>query len=102
MLWYGMLWYDVMIIAKSMSDPYHRVGLTGVDVLMYECIKGTSEDMVRQDAIVLPLALAVLAYILQSFRLMILPVIGVGTRFVSLLPLFQNRQAGMSCHVMSC
>lgn len=66
----------------GMKDANHRVGLTGVSVLMYECVKGTSEDMVRQDAIVLPLALAVLAYILQSIRLMILPVIGVGTSMV--------------------
>jgi uncharacterized membrane protein YdfJ with MMPL/SSD domain len=53
------------------------VGLTGQGVLFYDVQLATEADLVHSDTIVIPLALLVLAYVIRSIRLMLIPIISV-------------------------
>lgn len=45
--------------------------------------ESVERDLGIMDAIVMPIALAILAYMLKSFRLMLVPFASVATRFFS-------------------
>eukprot|EP00755_Sulcionema_specki_P024091 Sspe_Gene.80441::Locus_50807_Transcript_1_1_Confidence_1.000_Length_2804::g.80441::m.80441/K06994/K06994; putative drug exporter of the RND superfamily len=59
------------------GDKY-TMTLMGAPAFLDVMIKSSTEDLERMDAIVLPIALLVLASILKSLRLMILPVLCLG------------------------
>jgi putative drug exporter of the RND superfamily len=63
----------------------YRLSLTGIDALFVDVEKGTERDMVRIDAIVLPLAMAVLAFYVRSVRLMFIPLATVGASILTSL-----------------
>jgi len=66
------------------------VYLTGFIVMYIEMREATEEDMTRMDIIVIPLALLVLALVLRSIKLMIIPILSMGgsvlTSFLIMYP----------------
>jgi len=52
--------------------------LTGSHILFEDMKNASEKDIIVMDAIVLPIALIVLAIVLKSFKLMILPIVSVG------------------------
>ncbi|MHA1955178.1 MAG: MMPL family transporter, partial [Candidatus Heimdallarchaeaceae archaeon] len=75
----------------SIEPEGYTVLLTGGEILFADMRKSAEEDIIMMDSIVLPIALIVLALVLKSFRLMILPIISVGfsiaTSFFLMYPL---------------
>ncbi|MHA1116197.1 MAG: MMPL family transporter [Candidatus Heimdallarchaeaceae archaeon] len=72
------------------KEKYY-IGLTGSDILILDIENGTKHDLARMDAVVLPIALIVLALVLRSFRLMIIPIftmiLSTFTSFLIMLPI---------------
>ncbi|MHA1303148.1 MAG: MMPL family transporter [Candidatus Heimdallarchaeaceae archaeon] len=75
----------------SLSPEEYYIGITGSSILILDIESGTMRDIARMDAIVIPLALIVLALVLQSFRLMIIPIVTMGisalTSFMIMYPI---------------
>jgi hypothetical protein len=49
------------------ATTHYTVGVTGLGALFYDVLNGSEKDMIKMDAIVLPLALAVLGFFLARF-----------------------------------
>eukprot|EP00164_Ancoracysta_twista_P000151 GFYU01000222.1.p1 GENE.GFYU01000222.1~~GFYU01000222.1.p1 ORF type:complete len:843 (+),score=247.73 GFYU01000222.1:254-2782(+) len=75
--------------------------LTGSPYLLRDVKTGTARDMSRMDMIVAPIAMLVLAIILQSFRMMIIPLLTIATSFVCsfmiMYPVALNRTVVAFC-----
>jgi len=66
-------------------DPY----LTGFYIMYVDMKAAAEEDLTRMDVIVLPIALLVLALVLRSFKLMIIPLASMGfSIFISFLIMY--------------
>ncbi len=67
------------------------VYLTGFYVMYIDMQEATAEDLTKMDMIVLPIALVVLAFVLRSLKLMIIPIASMGisilTSFLIMYPL---------------
>lgn len=67
------------------------VYLTGFIVMYVEMREATEEDMTKMDIIVIPLALLVLAIVIRSIKLMIIPILSMGlsvlTSFLIMYPI---------------
>lgn len=63
---------------EELKPNDYVIALTGEEVLFLEMQESAERDILVMDAIVLPIALIVLALVLRSFRLMILPILSVG------------------------
>eukprot|EP01059_Diplonema_ambulator_P027126 TRINITY_DN4483_c0_g3_i2.p1 TRINITY_DN4483_c0_g3~~TRINITY_DN4483_c0_g3_i2.p1 ORF type:complete len:626 (+),score=210.91 TRINITY_DN4483_c0_g3_i2:49-1878(+) len=63
---------------KHLFDGEFKADITGQKVLQIDARTGTIEDASRADMIVIPIAFAILACFLKSWRLMILPCITIG------------------------
>jgi uncharacterized membrane protein YdfJ with MMPL/SSD domain len=48
---------------------------TGLGMFIQESLKGVEDDLAQMDTVAMPIALGVLAYVLRSWRLMVIPVI---------------------------
>ena len=72
------------------SEEYDSY-LTGFYVMYIDMQEATEEDLTRMDMIVLPIALLVLAFVLRSLKLMIIPIASMGisilTSFLIMYPL---------------
>jgi hypothetical protein len=74
---------DLLALVQSSVDSFpgqpvcFTVGLTGLDVLWQDLQTGVETDLVTMDSIALPLAFGILAWNLQSWRLMLLPLLAV-------------------------
>lgn len=55
------------------------VGVVGGTTILVDSIKETTTSVTLIDSIVLPLALGVLVYVVQSWRFLIIPIVNVGT-----------------------
>ncbi len=81
---------ETVIDELSLDKKTYFVGLTGISPLMQDIETGTKKDIAKMDSIVLPLALLILALVLQSLRLMIIPIITIGistfTSFMLMYP----------------
>lgn len=72
------------------------IGATGMSVFITDAMDAAKSDVEKMDAIVLPLAFLVLAAVLQSVRLLILPLMGMLTSLVAALLLMRGVvKAGM-------
>ena len=67
--------YDTIDLIKPTG---YIILLTGSHILFEDMRTASEKDIIIMDSIVLPLALIVLALVLKSFKLMIIPVISVG------------------------
>ncbi|MHA1258929.1 MAG: MMPL family transporter, partial [Candidatus Heimdallarchaeaceae archaeon] len=65
-------------LIQEIKPTGYTVLLTGAEVLFEDMRSSAEKDIILMDSIVLPIALIVLAFVLKSFRLMILPVLSVG------------------------
>ena len=69
----------------------YSILLTGSHILFEDMKRASEKDIIVMDSIVLPLALIVLAFVLKSFKLMILPTVSVafsiGTSFGLMYPI---------------
>ncbi len=74
---------DLLALVQSSVDSLpgqpacFTVGLTGLDVLWQDLQTGVETDLVTMDSIALPLAFGILVWNLQSWRLMLLPLLAV-------------------------
>ncbi|MHA1667265.1 MAG: MMPL family transporter [Candidatus Heimdallarchaeaceae archaeon] len=66
-------------LIQEIKPTRYTVLLTGAEVLFEDMRSSAEKDIILMDSIVLPIALIVLAFVLKSFRLMILPVLSVGS-----------------------
>lgn len=73
----ALLGYTKSLAAATFQPGAIEIKLTGMLVFGIEVLKGTSQDLLRMEMIAFPLALAVLAVILKSFRLLMIPVISI-------------------------
>ena len=58
------------------------VGITGSRPLLMDVEEGTKGDLARMDSIVIPIAFVILALVLRSLRLMIIPILTMGISFL--------------------
>lgn len=56
----------------------YEVFLTGVPAFMKSITDAVENDLSLMDGIVLPIAFLVMAYVVQSLRLLVIPLIGIG------------------------
>ena len=66
-------------IANATMDGDYKVTLMGCPAFLRVMIKNSSDDLERVDAIVLPIALLTLAYILRSLRLLLISLLCLGS-----------------------
>jgi len=80
--------------ADPLANENYTVGVTGQDVMFQDITDGSVSDMERMDIVVLPLALLTLAWVVRSYRLMIIPVcsvmISLLTGYLLMLPIAKN------------
>ena len=78
-------------IQKLHTSETYNAYLTGFYVMYIDMQAATEEDLTRMDMIVLPIALVVLAFVLRSLKLMIIPLASMGfsilTSFLIMYPL---------------
>ena len=67
----------------SLQPDDYLILLTGSHVLFEDMRLASETDIITMDAIVLPIALIVLALVLKSFKLMIIPIISVAFSIAS-------------------
>ncbi|MHA2255940.1 MAG: MMPL family transporter, partial [Candidatus Heimdallarchaeaceae archaeon] len=67
----------------QIGDEEISVYLTGFIVMYREMREATEEDMTKMDIIVIPLALLVLAAVIRSIKLMIIPILSMGLSVLS-------------------
>jgi len=81
-------------LVSNIEPEGFTILLTGAEILFADMQKSAEEDIIMMDSIVLPIALIVLALVLRSFRLMILPIVSVGfsiaTSFFLMYPNIQR------------
>ena len=65
-------------VHKINTSEDFNVYLTGYLVMYLDMQDATEEDLLRMDLIVIPIALLVLAFVLRSLKLMILPIASMG------------------------
>ena len=65
-------------VHKISTSEDFNVYLTGYLVMYLDMQEATEEDLLRMDLIVIPIALLVLAFVLRSLKLMILPIASMG------------------------
>lgn len=65
-------------IEKLATTEDYDVYLTGFYVMYIDMQAATAEDLTKMDMIVLPIALVVLAFVLRSLKLMIIPIASMG------------------------
>ena len=65
-------------VHKINTSEDFNVYLTGYLVMYLDMQEATEEDLLRMDLIVIPIALLVLAFVLRSLKLMILPIASMG------------------------
>lgn len=76
-------------ILAPFNQPPFFVGLTGEAALVYDIVAGMESDLLHMDSVVIPVALFVLGVVLQSWRLMLIPLITVAmSLFVSFLIMY--------------
>eukprot|EP00056_Hartaetosiga_gracilis_P005999 m.91951 g.91951 ORF g.91951 m.91951 type:complete len:417 (+) comp12343_c0_seq3:94-1344(+) len=82
------------LTAEYLTDRDISARLTGTLVFGGEIAKGTERDLLLMDGIAFPIALATLAYVLRSGRLLILPVLSmltsILTSFMIMYPVAKN------------
>ncbi len=75
----------------SIEPEGYSILLTGSHILFEDMKRASEKDIIVMDSIVLPLALIVLALVLKSFKLMIIPIVSVafsiGTSFGLMYPI---------------
>lgn len=62
---------------KHLHNSTVKVGSTGMLPFVRDMQQGTEEDMIHMDSLSFPLALGVLAYMLRSIRLLLIPIVSM-------------------------
>lgn len=61
----------------TLPNPSFTVGLTGINVLFQDVVTGAQKDLLTQDVVVIPTAFFVLALVVRSCQLLIIPIFSV-------------------------
>ncbi len=72
----GITSYTREFIADEVPTEYTAV-LTGSKVMLEDMQEASKQDIIRMDAIVLPIALLILALVVRSFRLLVVPIVSL-------------------------
>ncbi len=71
------------------DENKYNVYMTGMPIVYRDLFRSAAEDMARMDAIVIPIALVVLAFVLKRMRLIIMPILAIAiSTFVSFAILY--------------